>query len=130
MSQGPKRARAVAIALRRRRPEPLPDWMWLALAALMLAGFLLAQSAYAQTSVPPPGTVTGPPPERVAPTLPPGAGGDAQAAKPLPETSARPSVVPPRTDGDMPVIAPPAAGVTPVIPPPGTAGGEKGVVPK
>lgn len=104
--------------------------MWVALAVLMLASFLLAHSAGAQTSVPPAGTVTGPLPERVAPTLPPGAGGDVQAAKPLPETSARPSVVPPRTDGDMPVVTPPVAGTMPVIPPPGAVGGEKGVVPK
>ncbi len=129
MTQGPKQARAVAIALRRRRPQPTPDWMWLLLAVLLALGMMLANPVRAQTSVPPPGTAPASP-GRVAPTLPPGAGGDVQAARPLPETSATPSVVPPPKGGDMPVITPPASSDMPVIAPPGTSGGEKGATPK
>ena len=130
MAQGSGRARAVAIALRRRRPQPQPDWMWVLLAVLLALGFMLANPVRAQTSVPPPGTEPPATAQQVAPTLPPGAGGDTQAARPLPETSAKPSVVRPPATGDMPVIAPPATGIMPVIPPPGSAGGEKGVAPK
>ena len=82
MSQGPKRARAVAIALRRRRPQPQPDWMWVLLAILLAMGLMLARPLHAQTSVSPA------PPERIAPTIPPGAGGDTQTVRPLPDTSA------------------------------------------
>ena len=130
MAQGSGRARAVAIALRRRRPQPQPDWMWLLLAVLLALGLMLADPLRAQTSVPPPGTLPSTPAERVAPTLPPGAGGDTQSARPLPETSAKPPVMRPPATGNMPVIAPPAAGTMPVIPPPGSAGGEKGIAPK
>lgn len=130
MTQGPKRARAVAVALRRRRPQPTPDWMWVLLAALLALGLVLANPVRAQTSVPPPGTAPAMPAERVAPTLPPGAGGDVQAVRPLPETSATPSVVPPPSGQGMSVITPPPSGDMPVIAPPGTAGGEKGAVPK
>ena len=122
MSQGPNRARAVAIALRRRRPQP--DWMWVLLAVLLALGLMLATPVRAQTSVPPA------PPERIAPTIPPGAGGDTQTTRPLPDTSAKPPVVLPPASGDPAVIAPPTAGTMPVIPPPGAPGGAKGVTPK
>ena len=124
MSQGPRRARAVAIALRRRRPQPQPDWMWIVLAVLLALGLILARPLYAQTSVPPA------PPERIAPTIPPGAGGDTQTVRPLPDTSAKPPVVAPPVSGDAAVIRPPVAGTMPVIPPPGAPGGVKGVQPK
>ena len=122
MSQGPKRA--VAIALRRRRPQPQPDWMWVLLAVLLALGLMFANPVRAQTSVPPA------PPERVSPTIPPGAGGDTQITRPLPDTSAKPPVVSPPVSGDPAVIRPPTAGTMPVIPPPGAPGGEKGVAPK
>jgi len=104
--------------------------MWLLLAVLLALGMTLANPVRAQTSVPPPGTAPATSPERVAPTLPPGAGGDTQAVRPLPETSARPSVVPPPSGPGMSVIMPPASGDMPVIAPPGTSGGEKGATPK
>ncbi len=122
MSQGPKRA--VAIALRRRRPQPQPDWMWVLLAVLLALGLILARPVHAQTSVPPS------PPERDAPTLPPGAGGDTQAVRPLPDTSAKSPVVAPPASSDAAVIRPPATGTMPVIPPPGAPGGVGGVQPK
>ena len=124
MSQGPTRARAVAIALRRRRPQPQPDWMWVVLAVLLAMGLILARPVFAQTSVPPS------PPERTAPTLPPGAGGDTQAVRPLPDTSAKSPVLAPPASGDAAVIRPPVAGTMPVIPPPGAPGGAKDVQPK
>lgn len=122
MSQGPKRARAIAIALRRRRPQP--DWMWVVLAVLLALGMILARPVHAQTSVPPA------PPERVAPTIPPGAGGDTQTVRPLPDTSAKSPVVTPPVSSDAAVIRPPATGTMPVIPPPGAPGGTSGVQPK
>ncbi len=124
MSQGARRAQAVAIALRRRKPQPQPDWVWVILAVLLALGLMLVRPSHAQTSVPPT------PPERVAPTLPPGAGGDTQAVRPLPDTSAKPPVVAPPLSADPAVISPPAAGTMPVIPPPGAPGGAKGVQPK
>jgi len=120
MSQGPRRAQAVAVALRRRRPQPQPDWVWV----LLALGLTLARPAHAQTSVPPT------PPERTAPTIPPGAGGDTQTVRPLPDTSAKSPVVAPPLSADPAVILPPAAGTMPVIPPPGAPGGVKGVQPK
>ena len=124
MSQGARRAQAVAIALRRRRPQPQPDWVWVLLAVLLALGLILAKPAHAQTSVP------SAPPERIAPTIPPGAGGDTQTVRPLPDTSARSPVVQPPVNGDAAVIRPPTVGTMPVIPPPGAAGGARGVQPK
>ena len=78
------RARAIAIA-RRRRPDPTPGWVW---AALALATLLAVPAARAQT---PGGPATLP--EVIqpgAPTLPPGAGGDATTTQPRGD-----SIVPP-----------------------------------
>jgi hypothetical protein len=116
-------ARAMAA---RQRPEA-PWWLWAALAA----GLLAAMPAWAQSTAVP---------ERQAPTIPPGAGGDRGLSTPRSETPSAPldgarpipdrGVVAPPSTGSTPVIRPPAAGTMPVIPPPGSAGGDKSVIPK
>ncbi len=111
-----------------RRQELMPWWIWAALAI----GLLRLTPAWAQTPVVP---------EREAPTLPPGAGGDRELSTPRSETPEAPLgnvrpmpdggvLAPPPVGGATPVIRPPATGTMPVIPPPGSAGGDKSVVPK
>jgi len=123
MQTGAYRAQAMAV-----RQQPItPWWLW----AAMAAGVLGAMPARAQ------GTVV---PEREAPTIPPGAGGDQSLSRPRSENPSTPldgarlipdrGVVAPPTAGSTPVIRPPTMGTMPVIPPPGSAGGDKSVVPK
>lgn len=112
-----------------RRPANLPPWwIW----AAFVVGLLGSMPVWAQTTVVP---------EREAPTLPPGAGGDQGLSRPDSEAPAAPLdgsrpvpdrgvVAPPPMSGSTPVIRPPVAGTMPVIPPPGSAGGDKSVVPK
>jgi hypothetical protein len=110
------------------RAKLTPWWVWAALAI----GLLGAVPAWAQTTVVP---------ERQAPTLPPGAGGDQGLSSPRSETplapldGARPVpdggvVTPPPVGGATPIIRPPSVGTMQVIPPPGSPGGDKTVVPK
>jgi len=117
--RGQSKGRGVrAIALQLRRPEPRPWWLWAALAA----GLLATMPAWAQVPVVP---------EREAPAVPPGAGGD--RALPAPDSRAVPDtgvVRPPPTAGSTPVIRPPAVGTMPVIRPPGSPGGDPSIVPK
>ena len=102
-------------------------WIW----AILAIGVLGSVSALAQSTVVP---------EREAPTLPPGAGGDQGLTTPRSETPGTPldgtrpvpdrGVVAPPMSGSTPVIRPPSVGTMPVIPPPGSAGGDKSVIPK
>lgn len=121
------RARTPIVAM--RRPANFtPGWVWAAFAI----GLLGSMPVWAQTTVVP---------EREAPTLPPGAGGDRELSRPNSEVPAAPldgsrpvpdrgMVARPPVNGSTPVIRPPVAGTMPVIPPPGSAGGDKSVVPK
>lgn len=141
-------ARTRALAVRREQP-PL-RWLlgWSGLAAVALAGSVVA--AHGQSSITPPdapaaaqpttpaevqpGRPVAPSmgnsgPQTVAPTpLPPGTGAD------TPGGSARSGVIPPPpAAGDAAINkgAPGAGTATmPVIPPPGTPGGNQRVVPK
>ena len=107
--------------------EIAPWWLW----ATLLIALLGATAAHAQGNAVP---------ERQAPTLPPGAGGDRGLSMPRSETPATPldgtrpvpdqGVMAPPTGGATPVIRPPSVGTMPVIPPPGSPGGDKSVVPK
>jgi len=116
-------AKAMAV-----QQQPVTSWwLWAALAV----GVLGAMPAWAQ------GTVI---PEREAPTIPPGAGGDQGLSRPRSENPSTPldgarplpdrGVVAPPAAGSTPVIRPPTTGTMPVIPPPGSAGGDKSIVPK
>ena len=124
-----RRARAVAIA---RHAEPISPWVWAGAGVILLA---LAGTAMGQpvpevvkppaagqslTTPPTPGSTGGAAPRSENPLA------DSGAARPVPDSG----VIRPPATGSMPVIPPPAAGTMPVIPPPGTAGGERGVVPK
>ncbi len=126
---GARRSRAGARVIAMRRPANVtPWWIWAASAIALLG----SMPVWAQTTVVP---------ERQAPTLPPGAGGDQGLSRPNSEAPAAPLdgsrpvpdrgvVAPPSTSGSTPIIRPPVAGTMPVIPPPGSAGGDKSVVPK
>jgi hypothetical protein len=109
---------------------PYRAYWWLG--AALAAGLLAAMPARAQNT-----TV----PEREAPTIPPGAGGDQGLSTPRSETPSAPLdgarpvpdrgvIAPPPMGGSPSVIRPPAVGTMPVIPPPGSAGGDKSVIPK
>lgn len=118
----------VRVIATRRPADTAPWWIWAAFAI----GLLGSLPVWAQdTAVP----------EREAPTLPPGAGGDKVLPTPRSETPAAPldgaraspdrgMVTPPPVAGSTPVIRPPVVGTMPVIPPPGSPGGDKTVVPK
>ncbi len=117
---------------------------WWVLALLAMAAAVAALPSWAQT-----GTATPTPdqtlpevvrPRPSTPTLPRGNDGSTMTAprsedpqvggttKPIPDSGV---IAPPVSGlGTTPVIRPPATGTMPVIPPPGSAGGEKGVVPK
>ncbi len=124
-----RRSRARARAIAMRWPADLtPWWIWVAFAV----GLLGSMPVWAQSTAVP---------EREAPTLPPGAGGDQGISRPDSETPAAPLdgsrpvpdrgvLAPPPLSGSTPIIRPPVAGTMPVIPPPGSAGGDKSVVPK
>lgn len=129
------RHRAKATGLQQR---PVHWWGWV----LVAGGLIAAVPSWGQGGVPQsPGGVV---PEAVrprssSPTIPQGNDGsvmpvpksdDTQVngGRPVPD---RGVIVPPISGmGTTPVIRPPAAGGMPVIPPPGSAGGDKGVVPK
>ena len=117
---------------------------WWVLLLLTLAAAAAAMPSLAQT-----GTATPAPdqtlpevvrPRTDTPTLPRGNDGSTMTqprsedpqvggtTRPIPDSGV---IAPPVSGlGTTPVIRPPATGSMPVIPPPGTAGGEKGVVPK
>ncbi len=120
------RARFRVIAM--RQGTVMPWWFWAALAV----GLLGAIPARAQATAVP---------EREAPTLPPGAGGDQGLSTPRSERPAAPLdgerpvpdrgvMAPPPVGGATPVIRPPSTGTMPIIAPPGSPGGDKTVVPK
>jgi hypothetical protein len=118
------RARVIATG---RHVGVIPRWVW----AILLIGSCGATPIFAQP-------VAGP--EKEAPTLPPGAGGDQGLSTPRSESPTIPldgiwpvpdqGVVAPLAGGATPVIRPPSAGTMPVTPPPGSSGGDKRVVPK
>jgi len=120
-------ARAAALQQRPDAQRGLHRWLWVSLTA----GLLAAAPAWAQTTVVP---------EREAPTIPPGAGGDQGLSRPRSENPSTPldgarpvpdrGVVAPPAAGSTPVLRPPTTGSMPVIPPPGSAGGDKSVIPK
>ena len=121
-----KQARGRAIVAR-LPAENTPWWLW----AIFSIGLLCTMPVHAQSTVVP---------ERQAPTLPPGAGGDQGLSTPRSETPTAPldgtrpvpdqGVMTPPVGGSTPVIRPPSVGTMPVIPPPGSPGGDKSVVPK
>ena len=137
MMHSTRRPRVVSIAQRRETALP-----WWALALLALAA-TAALPSLAQT-----GSAT-PAPEQTlpevvrprpdTPTLPPGNDGNTTVqprsenpqvggGRPVPDNGV---IAPPVSGmGTTPVIPPPATGTMPVIPPPGSAGGQRGVVPK
>lgn len=111
-----------------RRPVKVTHWgIWV----LLLIGFLGISPIFAQSIAVP---------EKEAPTLPPGAGGDQGLSTPRSESPTTPldgmrpvpdqGVLAAPIEGATPVIRPPSAGTMPVIPPPGSPGGDRRVAPK